>query len=704
MDVKQLLAEAERVALAGDVLRADVLVQDVLRRQPEHPEALYMAGMFQSHTGNPKVGEGFLKRAVAADPKFELAFASLGAVQLTLNRLDDAIASLRQAVALDPEFAEAYQTLAETLTRADRPAEAAQAWRRLTEIQPDEPDAYVQAGALLARLGRFDEAVELWSRAIERFPSRADFFAHYAQALYGVRRVEDGLNAAEYAAQLDPKCAAAYYAIHQGYSAQRRTEDALGAMERLLDVRPDEAAAHCDRGLALIALGEVDAALDALETSIRLRPEAAAFASMLLMARQYVPGADPAQLYRQHLGWANRYARGSSHSSSGAGGGASSGPRSDTHPNDRDPNRPLRVGFVSCDFRSHPVADFTHALFEYHDRARYRFFAYSDFAGEDAVTRELRGAVDEWRRTAGRTDDEIERLIRADQIDILIDLVGHTTENRLLVFARRPAPVQITYVGYCDTTGLSEIDYVIGDAITDPPQSHQPYAERLLHMPGAFASYMPLSNAPAVNALPALSRGDGAVTFGSLHKLAKLSEPVIAIWSRVLHAVPASRMLMFRDALWPRPRRRISEMFARHGIDASRLDFRNTLPPSGDSMSVYNDIDIALDSFPWSGHTTACESMWMGVPMVTLRGTTHAGRMAASTITHAGRPQWVAENQDQFVSIAAGLAGDLNALAQVRRTLRDDMRHSRLCDGVTFAREFENLLRGAWKTWCERGR
>ena len=700
MDVKQTLDEAERAALAGDVLRADVLVQGVLRHHPEHPEALYLAGMFQSHTGNSVVAEGLLKRAVAADPKFELAYASLGAVQIAMDRLDAAVDSLYKAVALDPNFAEAYRTLAEALTRAGRTAEAADAWRRLTEIEPDEPEAYERLGAALSRLQRFDEAVDLWAKAVEKFPSRADFFANYAQALYQVRRVDEGLNAAEYAVQINRKCAPAYYAIHQGYSAQRRTEEALGAIDRLLNVLPEEAAAHCDRGLALVALGELDAAVAAIETAVRLRPESASFASMVLMARQYVPDVDRTQLYRQHLGWASRYARGAG----GAGGaGTATGARPQAHANDRNPDRPLRVGFVSGDFRIHPVADFTHGIFAYHDRTKFHIVAYSDVPRDDAVSAEFRTLVHGWRATTGRSDDELERLIRADQIDILIDLVGHTTENRLLVFARRPAPVQMTYVGYCDTTGLSQIDYIIGDAITDPPQSHQPYAERLLHMPANFASYMPLANAPAVNELPALTRGDRAVTFGSLHKLAKLTEPVTALWSRVLHAVPGSRMLMFRDALSQRPRRRITDMFARHGVDAARLEFRNTLPASGDSMSTYNDIDISLDSFPWSGHTTACESMWMGVPMVTLRGTTHAGRMAASTITHAGKPQWVAEDHDQFVAIAADLARDLSKLADVRRNLREEMRASRLCDGVTFTCEFETLLRNAWKTWCERG-
>jgi predicted O-linked N-acetylglucosamine transferase (SPINDLY family) len=214
---------------------------------------------------------------------------------------------------------------------------------------------------------------------------------------------------------------------------------------------------------------------------------------------------------------------------------------------------------------------------------------------------------------------------------------------------------------------------------------------------------MPPTDAPPVNTLPAIARG-GAITFGSLHKLAKLNDQVIALWSRVLHATPGSRMLMFRDALSARPRRRLTEMFARHGIDAACLEFRNALPPSGDSMSVYNDIDISLDAFPWSGHTTACESMWMGVPMITLRGPTHAGRMAASTIIHAGRPEWVAEDHDHFVSIATELACDVEGLARIRQMLREQMRTSRLCDGVTFTREFEALLRGVWQTWCARGR
>jgi predicted O-linked N-acetylglucosamine transferase (SPINDLY family) len=693
MNVQEIVAEAQRLALAGDLPRAEALCHDLLRAHGEQADALYMLGMFQSHAGNVREAAALLERAVAADGQFELAHASLGAVRLTLGELDAAIESLQAAVALDPDFIEAHQTLADALSRAGRAREAVEAWRRVSKMRPEDGDVLNRLAAALYHIGQLSDAADVWAAAIGLLPHRGDLQTNYASALYRLGRTRDGLAAAERAAGLARDSADAHHAVFQGLTAQRRFEEALAAAERLIALKPHLARAHYDRGITLLRLGELDGCDDALQAATRLDPTSANFASTLLMVRNYLPGYPVDALYHEHVAWAKRFAHARAWQS----------PRSDDHRNDRNADRPLRVGFVSTDFRLHPVADFMRALFTHHNRQRYEFIAYSDVLVEDRITADFRALTHTFRPIFGRTHEDVAAQIRDDKIDILIDLVAHSTEHRLLVFAQRPAPVQFSYLGYCNTTGLPEIDYILGDAVTDPPAAHQPYAEALLHLPATFACYTPPTAAPPVNALPAIANG-GAITFGSLHALPKLNEQVIALWSRVLHATPEARLLLFRDAMTDRPRQRLAEMFAQHGIDSARLDFRRDFPPGGELRSIYHDIDISLDAFPWSGHTTACESMWMGVPMVTLRGENHAGRMAASAITHAGQPQWVADDADAFVAIAAGLARDPDTLARVRATLREQMNASRLCDGPTFSREFEAMLRRVWRRWCDRGR
>jgi predicted O-linked N-acetylglucosamine transferase (SPINDLY family) len=295
-----------------------------------------------------------------------------------------------------------------------------------------------------------------------------------------------------------------------------------------------------------------------------------------------------------------------------------------------------------------------------------------------------------WRSIKPLSDAEASQLIQKDQLDILIDLAGHTANSRITLLLRRLASVQINYLGYPTTTGLPTMDVRLTDAVADPPgQDDAFYSERLVQLPGCFCCYRPPDNPPDVAALPAST--NGYITFGSLHALAKISDRTLDLWSAVLKGVGDSRLLIFRNTLTLRARTRLLAAFDRRGIDASRLIFRNERP-AAEYLAVYHDIDISLDTIPFTGHTTACQSLLMGVPILTLTGDSHRHRLVATVLTHAGYPQFIAETPEQYVRLAQSLAADIPTLANLRQSLRSQLLASRLCDGERFTREFESTL------------
>jgi protein O-GlcNAc transferase len=396
--------------------------------------------------------------------------------------------------------------------------------------------------------------------------------------------------------------------------------------------------------------------------------------------------ADPDTLFQEHCYWAQCHA---------------AGLPVPVHTNDRDPERRLRVGYVSPDFYRHAAAHFLEPILRHHDPRQVEVFCYAEVAAPDAVTARFQSYAHAWRWTFGQSDAELIRQIQADGIDILVDAAGHSAHNRLLVFAHQPAPIQITGIGYPNTTGLSSIDYRLTDALTDPPGEPVRHSEELLRLPLAFCYATP-DIAPEVTPLPALTRG--YVTFGSLHNLAKLNGAVLDLWAALLEELPSARLVIFRHLLQGQVREQLFQELTRRGIRPERFDLWHALEPGRTFLDVYAGIDVALDAFPWNSHTTACEALWMGVPVVTLYGNRYAGRMAADVLTAVGLPELVAQTPRGYVSIAAELAGDLDHLAQLRGSLRQRMAASPLCDGPTFTRSVEEAYRSVWRRWCARER
>jgi predicted O-linked N-acetylglucosamine transferase (SPINDLY family) len=444
----------------------------------------------------------------------------------------------------------------------------------------------------------------------------------------------------------------------------------------LLD--PDFMPAWMNLGKQLLNVGMVDAAIDALRRAIALVPQSVESWRMLLFALSYTNASDQ-EILAEHRRYAELIMPKESDPAFATSAVRSAGAR-------------IRIGYFSPDFRDHPVASFIEPLLANHNQEQFKIFCYSNTPAPDSITERLRSYVPNWRDASKMSDDEFVRLIRGDELDILIDLAGHTRGGRMELFGRRLAPVQVSYLGYPFTTGLTEMDVRLTDSIADPPEeSESGYSEQLVRLPNCFCCFAP-PDAPPVSALPAMR--NGLITFGTMQASVKVNDRVIELWSKVLAEVPASRLLMVRNTLTAATQRRLAEAFNKHGIDPERISFDNQFVPLGGHLANYHKIDISLDTFPFSGHTTACQSMWMGVPMVTLGGSSHRGRLVVSVLTHAGHPEWIARSPEEFVNIATKLATNLPALAAYRDNLRAELAASPLCDGKRFTREFEGMLTG----------
>jgi len=338
-------------------------------------------------------------------------------------------------------------------------------------------------------------------------------------------------------------------------------------------------------------------------------------------------------------------------------------------------------------------------ILTHHDSRQVETVCYAEVPAPDAITARFRSLAHGWRSTCGLSHTQLAELIRADAIDVLVDLAGHTAHNRLPVFAWKPAPVQVTYLGYPNTTGLAAIDYRLTDAITDPPGEPASHAEELWRLPGCFCCYTPFYQFPTPTPSPA--HGAGSITFGSMHKLTKLNGPVLDLWCRLLQAVPSSRLLVCQNTLVGGARDRLRRELVRRGIAAGRVELRHEFAPGpGGHLAVYAEIDVLLDVFPWGAHATACEALWMGVPVLTLYGDRYAGRMASSMLTCLQLEELIARTPTEFVERGVRLAGDTARLAALRGALRGRMRASPLCDGATFTLRLEEAYRAMWVRWC----
>ena len=514
--------------------------------------------------------------------------------------------------------------------------------------------------------GRMEEAVAACRQALVLFPQSVALHNELAMALAALGRHAE-----------------AFYHLGTSLGEEDRIDDADAAFQHAIALKPQYPEAHVGASYVRWRAGRVEEALEQLRTAIRLRPQSSLH-STLLFNMQFSPRETAESIFLEHRRFNDLYAEPL---------------RSQIRPhaNDRDPDRRLRIGCVSGDFRNHVQALFTIPLFAAHDRGQVELYCYSNAPSADKVSDRIRGMVDGWRDTARATDEQVAELVHQDAIDILVDHNMHMTYARPLIFARKPAPVQVAWLAYPGTTGMTAMDYRLTDPYLDPPGTEAgKYSEASIHLE-SFWCYDPMRT-DAVGEPPVLH--NGCVTFGCLNNFAKVNDGVLSLWSRVLAAVPGSRLLMQAPA--GSSRQRVLDKLAAAGVDASRAEFVGILPRP-EYLRTYRRIDITLDTFPYNGHTTSMDSLWMGAPVVTLIGQTVAGRAGWSQLNNLQLPDLAANDEAQFIRIAADLAADVPRLRELRATLRERMRASPLIDAKRFARSMEAAFRTMWRRWCLEG-
>jgi predicted O-linked N-acetylglucosamine transferase (SPINDLY family) len=570
--------------------------------------------------------------------------------------------------------------------QAGRLVEAERFYRQVLALQPDHAEALHLLGMLAAQAGRLDVAVELIRRAIRIRPDFVNAHYNLGLALQDKGQLGEAVTSYRQAIQLQPDYAEAHSNLGIALTHMGQVEEAIASFRRAIRIKPGFAEAHYNLGNALRGEGQLDEAIACYRQAIRLRPELVEAHSNLVNTFLYHPGYDARMIHEEVRRWNQQHAE----------------PLKkfiQPHHNNRDPERCLRIGYVSADFFDHASAFFLLPLFRHHDRRQVEVFCYSHQAHTDQVTQQMKDRVQHWRTTVGQPDAKIAAQIRQDQIDVLIDLKLHSGGNSLLMFAHKPAPVQATWLGYPGTTGLDTMDYRLTDPYLDPPGLDDAfYSERSIRLPDTFWCYDPLTDEPKVNTPPCLEKG--FVTFGCLNNFCKINDAVLALWARVLKAVSHSRLLLLAPE--GSSRQRVLDRLGPEGIGPERVEFVARQSRS-EYRKTYHRIDIGLDSFPCNGHTTSLDSFWMGVPVVTLAGKTVFGRAGLSQLTNLGLPELIARTPQQYVQIAADLANDLPRLAELRRTLRAWMEASPLMDAPRFARNIEAAYRQMWRNWCGGG-
>lgn len=652
-----LLDRAESLSRAGMHAEAELLCSRVLEHDPGNLEALFL-------------------------------LASICYVQ---QRFQEAVELYQRCCGLAPQIAFLKMNLALALQELGRFDEALAAFDNAWKLDGASVGLYYNRGVLFQKLERYAEARHNFEQALALDPLHIGAWTNLSAVCLAQEDAVGAMHCCRHGLYRAPDNCALTANLATAYSKLFRFDESLIWHQRLLELVSEEEQAEVLGRTAncLSDCWEVDEAIACFERAIdasRQQDQRRALASTRLFVLHYSANWSSVAIADEHRKWGEHYC---------------APVPNKTFVNDRNPDRPLRVAYLSPDLRIHAVVFFLQPVLAAHDPSQVVVHCYSDVKRPDAVTLQLRqqhGVI--WRDCSELADDQIMEMLEQDQIDILVDLAGHTALNRLPLFARRAAPLQVSWIGYPNTTGLAEMDYRITDALADPPgMSDQLHTEQLIRLPDSFLCYRPGGDFPDVGPLPL--EHNGFVTFGSFSNFKKVTPAILELWAQILTAVPDSR-LIFRARGLPENRFKhdIAPLFMRHGVKPERITVLGHASSVVENLKDYNKIDIALDTFPYHGTTTTCESLCMGVPVVTLAGDSHVSRVGVSLLHSMNLPELIAEATDQYCDIAVQLAQNKNRLQALRTTLRQRLMDSPLTDNVAFTRHLEQLYRQLWQRWC----
>jgi predicted O-linked N-acetylglucosamine transferase (SPINDLY family) len=655
-----------------------------LEINPDYAEAHSNLGGTLHAIGRRGEAEASCKRALEIKPDYAEAHNHLGVIFESLGRLDEAEASCRYALQINPDYADGHNNLGAILMGMDRLDEAEVSCRHALQIEPDYAQAHSNLGVVLLEAGRLDEAEASCRHALQIKPDYAQAHNNLGTILQSLGRRDEAEASHRHALQIRPDYAEAYSNLGITLRESGRLEEAETCLRRSLQLNAEYADAHLNLGAVLKDLGQLDAAEDSFHRALHFKPDSDIAHSNLLFCRSHNSSVNAETLYAEHCRFGERFETQL----------RSSRPQ---HANSREPERRLNIGFVSGDLRNHAMAYFIEPVLEHlSGYAQLSMHAYSNHSMDDGVTQRMRGYFERWNFVYGLSDAALAKKICADRIDILIDLSGHTAKNRLLAFAKKPAPLQASWMGYPGTTGMQAMDYYFSDHYLLPPgQFDSQFTEKIVHLP-ASAPFLPSRDAPPINSLPALANGH--VTFGSFNRTSKISRSVVAVWSQIMLAVPDSRMVlggMPEEGKY----NNLIEWFELEGIARARLDFyqRSNME---NYLKLHQLVDICLDTFPYSGGTTTLHALWMGVPTLTLAGSTVAGRTGAGVLGHAELQSFITYGATEFVQKGIHWACNLQSLSKIRRNLRERFAESAAGRPELITAGLERALRIMWRRWC----
>jgi len=685
-EVESLLAlyNARRYAEAESGTRA------LLKKYPEFGFGWKLLGGAQQMQGKDALSAyQMTAQLLPGDPH---AHYNFGVALKSAGRLDDAAASYRRAIEIKPDFTEAYGNLGNILKDMGQLDKAVVIYRRAIKNGPDSANAHINLGIALKGLGHLEDAVASFRKAVTLEPDSA--LAHYnlGNVQKDLGHFEDAVTCYRMAIEIKPDIAEAHNNLGGVLKDTGQLDGALASYRRALELRPDIAEAHNNLGGVFKDLGQEDAALACYRRALELKPDFGEAYSNLLFLYAYQGLIGPDEYLVQARNWEQACVPEQERQAA----------RHRVFKRRPLPGRRIRVGYVSGDYRQHAVSYFIEQLFTHHDRERIELFAYSTQGKRDAVTERLQAKVEHWVQFAAISDNAVRERIEADGIDVLIDLSGHSAHNRLGAFARRAAPVQAYYLGYFASTGLTEMDYWIGDEFLTPPETDSHFSEQVWRLPRISWSY------DAQDAPPPAWRPDpeGIVRIGSFNNLGKLTPATLALWAKVLHALPEGRLLLKTKELSDYPnRRRILDAMSEHGIPQDRIELqdRSVTPDWSAHMAYYNRLDIALDPVgAMGGVTSSFDALWMAVPVVTMQGDRVASRATSAIVGALGHPGWITHSEEEYIGTVVSLARDVEQRKALRSAQRQMMIHSPLYDAKDLALSLENAYAEMFDRWQQR--
>ncbi|MDA1090695.1 MAG: tetratricopeptide repeat protein [Proteobacteria bacterium] len=652
-DLQALIQKAAALHQAGRLSEAETLYRKALAADPENFDANHLLGIVLSQTGDLDAGIERLQKATAINSGLSEAWTNLGNALYKAGRVEDAENAFRRTLALDPVNLQALIPLSNALMALNKPEEAADHYRKALAIAPDSADVLNNLGNALQDLEQFEDAIDSYGQALAINPENADTWCNQGNAHLKLGRLTE----------------------------------AETNYRKALTRKPDYVEALNNLGNAMQNLGRIDEAVDSYHQALAIDPDYIPTHSNLLVTMPFLPRFSAAEVFA---------------ASKRAGATIEASIIGQTplrHLNSPDPDRPLNIGYLSPSMSMHVLAPYMEPVLQAHRRDRVSVHVYAHVPNPDETTLRLKRLADHWTFVHAMSDDQLAGKIIGDGIDILVDPMGHWDSNRLTVLARKPAPIQVSYLCQNMTSGLSAMDYIIADRWLNEGGAMQAFAtEQVVELASGFQVTSYTAETP-ITVPP--SSANGFITFSSFNNPAKISDRCLGLWARVMARLPTARLLIKGQWLDLDVKRAIFlQRLDDHGIPAGRVDLRGFIP-GPDHLSAHNLCDIALDTAPFTGGRTTVDALWMGVPVVSLIGDTVTGRFSYSHLARVGVPELAAQSEDEYVEIAVALAEDSGRLGTYRRTLRESLRASPLFDAALHAGELEDAFRVMWRRWCE---